>query len=521
MKTIKNIPLHLALCLFALLPACASRDITTDVEAAYCPSQITIVLPDRESALLYDDPATGTLVLPLIVGEKVTLQWELTPDMVTFTDVLWASSNPDNVSVSETGVIEALSAAGLGYSIISVTPKGMYSASGVSASLRVKVSAELVKATAIEVASESGENSIFIGDKLHLVPTISPAEATYRTVTWSSENTEIAVVDGNGVVTGVSTHGKLNETVAIVATAADGSGVVGKFDVRVKDVVDPSAVKIDEAYDKNHYTCCVYDRSVKLAYTTVPEESTFSKIVWESSDPDIATVEDGVVYFNQLGNFGEFTITATCPNGESDQIRMNMPAGWIREHLDNENNLTWGVASQSGGGTETSQVWHEEGYVTVTTYNQNATNQRADFQSKGKIWLCTANYPVFAIRMDYVLDKYDFLTFCGYKFDCAGKDLESGKEYKGEVGGGNNTWSKRYKCSDGTSVMVYDLREKGFPTGGILPATSIAEFTTFQIKYADMRPCETQITYNVYWVETFKSMDDVEAAMTAEGLTWE
>ena len=112
-------------------------------------------------------------------------------------------------------------------------------------------------------------------------------------------------------------------------------------------------------------------------------------------------------------------------------------------------------------------------------------------------------------------------SFCGYKFDCAGKDLESGKEYKGEVGGGNNTWSKRYKCSDGTSVMVYDLREKGFPTGGILPATSIAEFTTFQIKYADMRPCETQITYNVYWVETFKSMDDVEAAMTAEGLTWE
>ena len=158
--------------------------------------------------------------------------------------------------------------------------------------------------------------------------------------------------------------------------------------------------------------------------------------------------------------------------------------------------------------------------MTCTTYNQNATNQRGDFQAKSKVWLCTANYPIFAIRMEYVLDKYDFLTFCGYKFDCAGKDLESGKEYKGEVGGGDRTWSKRYELSDGTSVMVYDLREKAFPTGGVLPATTIAEFTTFQIKYADMRPCDHQLQYNVYWVETFKTMEDVEAAITADGLTW-
>ena len=502
-----------------LFSACEKHDIIPAVDPAYCPSSIVIDLPEREAGLLYEDPSIGTYTLPLIVGEKVHLQWKLEPDTVTFTDVLWTSSNPTNVSVNEQGVIEALSASGLGYSIISVTPKGMYSASGVSYSLRVKVSASLVLATGIEVVSDNGENSIFIGDQLQLVPNITPEEATYHTVDWSSENEEIAIVDRDGVVTGVSTHGQLNETVNITATAKDGSGVKGSFTVRVKNVVDPSKVTLDEAFDKDHYTCCVYDKSVALKFTTVPEESTVSKLIWESSDPDIATVVDGVVYFNQQGNFGEFTITATCPNGQSDEIRMNLPAGLIREHFTDENNLTWSIAAQSGNGTSTSQEWHSEGYLTCTTYNQNANTQRGDFKALGKVWLNSANYPVFAIRMDYVVDKYDFITSAAFKFDCVGKDKDGDTKYTGELGGGDKKWSERIKCSDGSSVFVYDLREKAFPNGGILPATTIAEFTTFQIKYADMKTSEAQITYNVYWVETFKSIEDVKTAIANEGLS--
>ena len=505
-----------------LFTACEKGSVIPEVEPAYCPASVEIVLPERETGLLYPDPYSGTMTLPLIVGEKVQLQWNLTPDTVTFTDVLWTSSNPTIVSVTADGKIEALSASGLGYSIISVTPVGMYSSSGVSASLRVKVSASLVKASAINVTSENEENSIFIGDKLQLSATILPEEATYRTVTWSSENEEIATVDKNGVVTGVSTHGKLNETVNIVATANDGSGVQGTFAVRVKDVVDPTAVTIDTKFDKDHYVCWVGDKTVTLAYTTVPEESTFSKIVWESSDSTIAVVTDGVVYLNQNGNFGEFTVTATCPNGESDLIRMNMPAGLIRENFQDENNLTWSIAAQAGGGTETSQVWHggNGGYLTCTTYSQNATKQRGDFKAVGKVWLCSANYPLIALKMDYVVDKYDFITKCAYKFDCVGKDKDGDTKFTGELGGGDKKWSKRYTCSDGSSVFIYDLREKGFPTGGVLPATTVAEFTTFQIKYADMETADHQIEYNVYWVETFKTIDEINDKLTNEGISW-
>ena len=511
---------HIFVLIAVLMTACEKPSVIPDLDAAYCPSGIEIVLPEREKGLLYEDPATGIVTLPLIVGEQVSLQWTITPDTATFKDVVWTSSSPTNVSVNEDGVIKALSAAGLGYSIISVTPKGMYSASGVSYSLRVKVSETLIHATSIEIAAKENDNSIFIGDQLQLIPMIAPAEATYRTVSWASKNEEIAVVDAKGLVTGISTHGKLNETVQIIATANDGSGVTAEFTVRVKNVVDPESVQLDKAFDKDHYACWVGDKSLALAYTTVPEESTFSKIKWESSEPDIATVEDGIVYFNQNGNFGEFTIKATCPNGQSDEIRMNMPAGLIRERFTNENNLTWGIASQAGNGTETSQVWHN-GYLTCTTYNQNANTQRGDFQAKSKVWLCSANYPIFAIKLDYVIDKYEAITSCAFKFDCVGADKAAGVDYKGELGGGNNKWSYRYKCSDGSSVFIYDLRDKAFPTGGVLPPTAVAEFNTFQIKYADMKTSEAQLDYNVYWVETFKSLDDLRTKLEAQGLTWE
>lgn len=508
--------------LSAVFTACKKNSVIPEIESALCPASIEIVLPDREASLMYDDPATGVMTLPMIIGEKVKLQWNLQPADATFKDVVWTSSNPQNVSVNAEGIVEAISASGLGYSVISVIPKGMYSASGVTYSLRVKVSATLVPATSMTVTSADGENSIFIGDHLQLVPSILPADATYRTVTWSSQNTEVATVDAKGVVTGVSTHGQLSETTTIVATAMDGSGVQGTFVVRVKDVVDPTAVTLDTKFDKDHYACWYGDKTITMAYTTVPAESTWSKIEWTSSDPDIATVENGVVTFNQKGNFGEFTITATCPNGASDEIRMNMPAGLIRENFTNPDNLTWGVAAQAKDGTETSQVWHEEkgGYLTCTTYSQSATKQRGDFQSKSKIWLCSANYPIIALKMDYVVRKYDEITKCAYKFDCVGKDKDGDTKYTGELGGGDKKWSKMYTCDDGSNVFIYDLREKAFPTGGVLPATTVAEFTTFQIKYADMEAIDHQIDYNVYWVQTFKSIDEINDKLTNEGISW-
>ena len=66
------------------------------------------------------------------------------------------------------------------------------------------------------------------GDKETLTVTVSPADATDKSVTWSSDKEVVASVDKNGVVTAVSLG-----TATITATANDGSGAKATYTVTV------------------------------------------------------------------------------------------------------------------------------------------------------------------------------------------------------------------------------------------------------------------------------------------------
>lgn len=505
-----------------MFASCSDADSIPDVTPAYCAESITLDLPEELQQLIYADN-TGADVLPLVKGETASLGCTLYPDSITYQDVQWTSSQPEIASVDNDGTVLALSGGGMGYSVITVAPVGMYSGAGVSGTIKVKVDDRLVQAT--DIAILATDSAVYEGETVQLSTEIEPEVATYRTVKWTSSDESVATVDMKGVVKGVQVAGSGMECqVTITATALDGSGTTASFPLTVRRLVQPESVTIDQAYAAPGYLCAVAAKSVNLAYTTYPAVCTTSLIEWTSSDESIATVSNGVVTFNQDGKFGDFTITATCPStGQSSSIKMSMPAGLIRELFHDQNNYTWYNASQSGNGTSSSHVWHD-GYVTVTTYKQNATNQRGDFKCYSpKTWICPANYPLFAIRMEDVKDKYagQGCTSRAINLDTSGTDLATGTKFSGNVGGNNNKWKYDYKCSDGSHVFVYDFTTQSFANGGIFPANDIGEFTTFQIKYADMRTLTDQVTYNVYWVQTFKTVDDVKAYIESEGLTYE
>ena len=54
-----------------------------------------------------------------------------------------------------------------------------------------------------------------------------------------------------------------------------------------------------------------------------------------------------------------------------------------------------------------------------------------------------------------------------------------------------------------------------------MPTNETVDFTTLQIKYADMKTVDHQISYNLYWIQTFKSLSDVQKYIKSEGLTYE
>ncbi len=494
--------------------SCKNEDFA-DVSEAQFPERVEFTFPDEIKSLIYTDEL-GNSNLPLLSGETVKLGYEIYPENVTYKDVTWTSSNENIATVSDEGEVKAIEGDGTTFSVIQLAPVAAYSGSGIYKTLKVVVSNTMVQAESINVSSESQE--VYAGETLQLTASILPENSTYKTVKWTSSDESIATVDANGLVTGI-VNDKVNANVTITATTLDGSNVTGSIELTVKQIVQPQEITIDQTYSvENNYLFAIADKKVELDFTTVPAECTLSLIEWKSSDETIATVENGVVTFNQSGIFGDVTITATCPEtGNSSDIKLHLEEGLIRELFKNENNITWSDAKQSGNGTSTSTEWHD-GYVTVTTYKQNETKRRADFKCwEPKTWLHAGKYPIIAIRMNDLKDV-EGVTGRNITLDSSGSC--NGTKFSGGLNGNNNKWLHDYKCSDGTHVFIYDLTAQGFATGGKLPTTAVAEFTTFQFKYADIVSTE-ELKYDVHWVQTFKTIEDVQEYIESEGLTYD
>ena len=134
-----------------------------------------------------------------------------------------------------------------------------------------------------------------------LTATVAPENATDKTVTWSSDNTEVATVSTEGVVTAVKAG-----TATIKATANDGSEIAGSCTVTVKQLV--TSVTLDKTTAEIDV-----DGTVTLTATVAPEDASNKKLEWTSGDTTKATVD-------QTGKVtgiaaGTVTITATAKDG--------------------------------------------------------------------------------------------------------------------------------------------------------------------------------------------------------------
>lgn len=502
-----------AIMAFAVI-SCSDKDDMTVVPGVTIPSSIEFNLPDNIKQLVYIDE-TGTQILPMVKDMSYKLPYIIKPDTVTFKDVTWTSTNSSVATVDKSGTVKAISGDGTGYSMIQVAPEAIYSGSGVNATLKIVVSNEMIPATAITI---KGNDELYAGETLQLSAAISPETSTYRTVRWTSSNDDIASVDMHGLVTG-KVNSAIHADVTITATSLDGGNVVATKNLTVNQIVQPQDISIDQNYSTDKgYVIAIADNTVNLKYTTIPDDCTKSLIKWTSSDESIATVSNGVVSVNQNGMFGDVTITALCPEtGKSSYVKLHVEEGLVRELFHNKDNYTWYNAKQSGNGTSSSHVW-SYGKVTVTTYSQNATKQRGDFKCwSTKTWLNSADYPIFAIRMDDLKDMAG-VTDRNITLDAAGSC--NGNTFTGGLDGNNNKWLHDYKCSDGSHVFIYDLSTQKWANGGLLP-TATATFTTLQFKYADIATLTRQVQYNVYWVQTFKNLDDVAKYVKSEGLTYD
>lgn len=154
-----------------------------------------------------------------------------------------------------------------------------------------------IEPTAITL--DQSEITIKVGKTATLTPTIEPADATNKNVTWSSSPEAVATVS-DGVVTGVKAG-----TATITAKTANGltaTATVIVEEIPVTKIILPST----EA-------SMTIGGTMDLKPTTVPADATNTHISWSSNDSAVATVDaNGRVTAKGAGTA---TITGTAASG--------------------------------------------------------------------------------------------------------------------------------------------------------------------------------------------------------------
>lgn len=219
----------------------------------------------------------------LKVKDKLKLDCSITS--VKKYNVKWTSSDSSILMVNSNGELVANK---IGGATITVTTynnsKSFY------------VSVLPININSIKLAKDSMD--VQLNDTNKINATILPSDATDKTLTWKSENDNIASVDSNGQIKGIS----VGET-KIVVTSKD--GVTATSIVKVYEVF-PEAIKTETDNLRVEI-----NQTPKIQYSIIPENSNNKKVIFEIEDSNIATVnENGEIRPVSLGKTNIKLITS-------------------------------------------------------------------------------------------------------------------------------------------------------------------------------------------------------------------
>ncbi len=254
----------------------------TSVNGGYSASCKILVVKSVTGIKL--DKATVTIN----VGKYTTITPTVYPTDATVKTVYWTSSNYDVATVDTAGKVTAKAP---GYAVITAKTKdGSYTAKTEVLVIQPVTGVTLNKTSAY----------LNLNATMTLVPTISPADASIKSVTWSSSNPSVATVSSSGVVTGLK-----KGTVTITCKTTNGAKVATCTVAVVKRVTGISLNK-EEAI-------LYFGRALSLSSTVYPVDASVQDVIYTSNDTNIATVSaTGVV---TPVNTGTTYIVATTKDG--------------------------------------------------------------------------------------------------------------------------------------------------------------------------------------------------------------
>ncbi len=235
-----------------------------------------------------------------ITADGGTLQMSATviPTTASNKSVIWSVEQAGDAGTTMTGKA-TINSTGLLTAVAdgTVTVKAKSrDGSSITGTKVITISNQSIKVTKITVSGENGAKTIGInGGTLQMNADILPVNASNKSVVWSVENkTGSATIDSTGLLKAIS-NGEVN----VIATAKDGSGIVGNATIILSNqntVIPVSSIAVNGQDDVSSIT--TDNGTLKMIATVVPSNATSQKVTWSvSSGTGTATIDsDGTLH---------------------------------------------------------------------------------------------------------------------------------------------------------------------------------------------------------------------------------
>ena len=248
----------------------------------------------------------------------------------------------------------------------------------------------------IEIKATDNIQELQVGETLSLEAIVYPKNAL-ADVSWSSSDTNIATVNEEGVVLGLS-EGK----VQITCTSNKNENV--KQEIKLLITPKPYVEIMPESIElkaKDNITTLTEGDKLELEWKVLPVDA-INSVSWSSSDTNIATVKNGVVNAISEGSV-RITITSRVKQDVSDYIDLTINAKPTQD-WDNINHMTY---------EEFIEIEEEE-KVKIKGVVAHVTNED---EGKVNVYILNENkgYYIYGLVNKYNLEIGSSYEIGGYK----------------------------------------------------------------------------------------------------------
>ena len=273
----------------AVAPGKATIIVTTEDGAKTAKCEVTV----NKKIYPVGSVSLDKTSLELTEGDKATLTATVLPENASNKNVAWSSSDEKVATVTAAGEVTAIAP---GKAKITVTTED----GAKTAKCEVTVKAKTIHVESITL--NKTELRLERLDRYTLTATVKPDNATNKEVKWTTSDDSIVSFFFGDIMA------QKAGTAIITATTVDG-GLTATCKVTVKELgaVDVTGISLNKST-----TTLFIGSKETLTATIKPNNATDKTVTWDSSDPAVASVNNGEVTAIKAG---KAIITATAKDG--------------------------------------------------------------------------------------------------------------------------------------------------------------------------------------------------------------